>query len=86
VHDPLHLRVALPLLVLRRPGCVNDGWAHDRAGRDADAVARQWMVHRIQHRSVQLLLLKKVTELADGRLVRRRSPANCRSGSRSGVP
>jgi len=47
--------------------CVNDG-----AGADTDALAFQVMVHRVQHLTAQIVLLKQVAEAKNGRFVRRR--------------
>ena len=51
---------------------MNNGRIHDRPRGDADAPALQILVHRVQHRPAQLVLLQQVTEPEDGALVRRR--------------
>src|SRR5579863_2218715 len=84
----MHLRIALPLRVLRRRGRMNNGGVHNRSGRDADAPAVQITVHRIQHGPAQIVLLQQVTKLQDGGLIRcwslpQSTPANRRSTGES---
>jgi hypothetical protein len=64
-------------------GWVDNCRVEDRASRDEDGLADQVMVRRIQPRFARLVLLDKATELADGRLVRRRSPLR---GDKLGLP
>ena len=68
----MHLGVAFASGVLRRTGRVDDRCVNDGAGADTDALAFQVMVHRVQHLTAQIVLLKQVAEAKDGRLVRRR--------------
>ena len=43
---------------------MDDGRVHDGAGGDANAAALQIQVHRVQHRSAQIVLLQQVAEVA----------------------
>ena len=71
----MHFRVALSAPVLGRRGRMNNGRIHNRAGGDADAPAFQILVHRVQHRPAQFVLLQQVTKPKNGALVRhRRTP------------
>ncbi len=53
---------------------MNNGRVHNGTGRDADVAAVQIMVHRVQYGPAQIVFFQQVTELQNGRLVRRRSP------------
>src|SRR6266436_7491942 len=68
----VHLRVALAALVPGRRGRMNNRCVYDRSGSDADALAGQMVVHRIQHSSAQIVRLQQMAEPADAGLVRRR--------------
>src|SRR5258708_20960351 len=71
----VHLGVALAALVLGRRGRMTNRAVYDRSGSDADALAGQMVVHRIQHGSAQIVRLQQMAEPADAGLVRRRRTA-----------
>jgi hypothetical protein len=54
---------------------MNNRRVYDCSGSDADALAGQMVVHRIQHGSTQIVPLQQMAEPADAGLVRRRSTA-----------
>src|SRR6202041_1399515 len=76
----MHLRIALLLAVLGRRRGGNDGRVHDGTGGDADALAFQIQVHRIQDLAIQLMLLKKMAEVENRGLVGRGAAAQIDSG------
>jgi hypothetical protein len=65
----VHLRIALPILILGRARRADNRRAHDGAVGDLDAVAVQVLVNRPQQRLTQLVALEQMPELADRRLV-----------------
>ena len=65
----MHLRIALFLAVLRGRWRSDDRGIDDGAGRDAQAFARQVMVHRVQNLAAQFVLLKNAAEAKNRGLV-----------------
>ena len=55
----VHLRIALPGLVLGRGGRMNNGRIDDRAGCDLNALCGQVMVDRVQNRAAQRVFSSK---------------------------
>ena len=67
----MHLRVSFPVLVLRGTRRIDDRRIHDGAVLHRDAAGRQMAVDHLQDTPAQIVLFKKVTELADRGLIRR---------------
>src|SRR5208283_2728737 len=76
----MHLRIALLLAVLGRRRSRNDGGIDDRAGGDANALAVQIQIYRVQYLAAQLMPLEKMAEVQDGRLVGRGGAAKIDTG------
>ena len=83
----VHLRIPLPLRVLRRGRRVDDARVHDRPPPQAMARVRQVRVDRLEQSLAETVRLHKVPELQDRRLVlqpaRQPEPANRRTDSTS---
>ena len=71
----MHLRIALFLAVLGGGWRRDDRGIDDGAGGDAQALAGQVMVHRVQNLAAQFMLLQQTTEAKNRGLVRRRGTA-----------
>jgi hypothetical protein len=76
----MHLRVALPGGIFRRAGRSNDGRIRDGTRGDADALAFQVAVHRVQRLPAQIVLSQQVAEAKNGGLIRCRRHAKVNSG------
>jgi hypothetical protein len=59
---------------------MENGRIHDGSGRDLDALARQMMVHRLQHLLAQLVLLQQLGGRSFGK-VRQLQPMHMRTNT-----
>src|SRR5665213_2932326 len=69
--DLVHLRVAIPVLVLRRARGVDNRRIHDRAIAHFDATRGQMSVNDLQYTGAHVVLFQQMPELADRGLIRR---------------